>query len=294
MTIRPVIALLLFASALPSSGGDVAAPTQPPLARNLMTAAEALAPAFNGQPVAIIATRPASDGDAVLAAQATYLAKATTAALLRAGIRGLDAEDGHPLTVAYQKGKLGAEILFAPADAAHWQEKKKAAFVLQSTLSAGKSGVKLHWQAIDLVKLRPLKAIDLPPIPVEALADQPDLRLLPETNLKLLLFAGGNIGVGIDRGECWDLPAHVLKANGFPVPGYDFGREVPVAEALPGDVLSIDANGFHHVMLLVKPAPNLAGALIYHQNVNGQRVVVCDTFPQKMRDGVLVWRPGAK
>lgn len=286
--------VMLLAMSMPLSAGDAAAPAQPPLARNLMTAAEALAPVFNGQPVAIIATRPTVDGDAALTGHATYLAKATTAALLRAGIRGMDAEDGHPLTVAYPKGKLTADILFAQADAAHWQEKKKAAFVLQSTASASKAGVKLRWQVIDLVKLKPVKSIDLPAVPAESLADQPELNLLPEMNITLLLFAGGNIGVGIDRGECWDLPAHVLKAKGIPVPGYDFGRPVPVDEALPGDVLSNDTNGNHHVMLLMKPAPNLSGALIYHQNVNNQRFVVCDTFPMKMRDGVIVWRPGRK
>ena len=47
-------------------------------------------------------------------------------------------------------------------------------------------------------------------------------------------------------------------------------------------------------MLLMKQAANLAGALIYHQNVNNQRFVVCDTFPMKMRDGLLIWRPGQK
>lgn len=288
------ILALLLAAMLPMAGGEISAQAQSPLARNLLTAAEALVPLFNGQPVGIIATRPTIDGDVALSATAAYLAKMTTAALLRAGIRGMDAEEGHPLTVAYAKGKLASDIFFSQADATHWQEKKKATFILQSTATASKAGVKLHWQVIDLIKLRPLKAIDLPMISAEAIADQSDLRLLPETNIKLLLFAGGNIGEGIDRGECWDLPAHVLKANGFQVPGYHFGREVPIAEALPGDVLSIDANGFHHVMLLMKPAPNLAGALIYHQNVNGQRFVVCDNFPQKMRDGIVVWRPGEK
>ena len=295
MSIYPTrLLILLLSMVLSLSAGEAAVPTQPPLARNLMTAAEALAPVFNGQPVAILATRPTIDGDAPLTAHAAYLAKATTAALLRAGVRGLDAEDGHPLTVAYPKGKLTADILFAPADAQHWQEKKKAAFVLQSTASTSKAGVKLRWQVIDLVKLKPVKAIDLPVIPAESLADQPDLNLLPEMNIKLLLFAGTNIGIGIDRGECWDLPAHVLKANGISVPGYNFGREVPLADALPGDVLSNDTNGNHHVMLLMKPAANLSGALIYHQNVNNQRFVVCDTFPMKMRDGIIVWRPGKK
>ncbi len=295
MSIQPAPLLFLLLAMSPSMpGSETAAPTQLPLARNLMTAADALAPLFNGQPVGIIATRPTIDGDATLTTNAAYLAKATTAALLRAGIRGMDAEDGHPLTVTYPKGKLTVDILFTQADATYWQEKKKAAFVLQSTASTSKAGVKLHWQVIDLVKLKPLKAIDLPTIPDGSLTDQPELNLLPEMNIKLLLFAGGNIGVGIDRGECWDLPAHVLKANGISVPGYNFGREVPIADALPGDVLSNDTNGNHHVMLLMKPAANLSGALIYHQNVNNQRFVVCDTFPMKMRDGVIIWRPGQK
>ena len=87
--------ILLMGIALPMIGGEATAPAQLPLARNLMTAAEALAPVFNGQPVGIIATRPTIDGDTALTANATYLAKATTAALLRAGLRGFDAEDGH-------------------------------------------------------------------------------------------------------------------------------------------------------------------------------------------------------
>ena len=75
---------------------------------------------------------------------------------------------------------------------------------------------------------------------------------------------------------------------------YDFGQEVPIAEALPGDVLSIDANGFHHVMLLVQPTAELKDARIYHQNANAKRFVVIDIFPQKMRNGIKVWRPGKR
>ena len=109
MSIYPTpLLILLLTMTLPMIGGEAAAPAQPPLARNLMTAAEALAPLFNGQPVGIIATRPTIDGDTALTANATYLAKATTAALLRAGIRGLDAEDGHLLTVTYPKGWTAA------------------------------------------------------------------------------------------------------------------------------------------------------------------------------------------
>ena len=51
---------------------------------------------------------------------------------------------------------LDAQDLFAQADATHWQEKKKAAFVLQSTASTSKAGVKLRWQVIDLAKLKRL------------------------------------------------------------------------------------------------------------------------------------------
>jgi hypothetical protein len=260
---------------------------------NLLVAGEAVEKLINGQPLAIIATRSATDADPVNQEQANYLAKQTMAALLRAGIRGMDAEIGHPLTVTYNKGKLAGELLFGEADATYWNKEKKAAFVLQSIMTPGKTGARLRWRLFDLATMRPLKSIDLPPISDEELTSKSDFTFLPEMNIKLLLFAGDNIGKPIDRGECWDLPAHCLKANGFRVPGYNFGKEVPIAEALPGDVLSNDTNGNHHVMLLVKPTAELSGALIYHQNTNNRRFVVCDDFPSSMRKGILVWRPGA-
>ena len=103
-----------------------------------------------------------------------------------------------------------------------------------------------------------------------------------------------NLGKQVGRGECWRLPATWLKKNGYVVKGYDFGTEVSLKEALPGDVLTNDTNGNHHVMLLCKPAPNLAGARIYHQNWNRRRFVVEDTFPMKMREGIKVWRPNVR
>jgi hypothetical protein len=45
-------------------------------------------------------------------------------------------------------------------------------------------------------------------------------------------------------------------------------------------------------MLLVQPTPKLLAAPIYHQNVNGKREVIIDTFPAKMLEGIKVWRPG--
>jgi hypothetical protein len=265
---------------------------KPGLKNFLLVASQAIEKLINGQPLAIIATRSATDEDPASQEQAAYLAKQSQAALLRAGIRGLDAEFGHPLSVTYKKGKLAGELLFGQADATYWNKEKQAAFVLQSVMTTGKTGARLRWRLYDLTSMKLVQSIDLPPISDEELSAKTDLALLPEMNIKLLLFAGDNIGKPIDRGECWDLPAHCLKANGFQVPGYNFGKEVPIAEALPGDVLSNDTNGNHHVMLLVKPTDDLSGALIYHQNTNSRRFVVCDKFPSSMRNGILVWRPG--
>jgi hypothetical protein len=265
---------------------------KPGLKNHLQVAGEAIEKLVAGQPLAIIATRSATDLDPAALEQSIYVAQQTMAALLRAGIRGMDAEVGHPLTITYHKEKLAGELLFTQADATYWNKQKKASFVLQSVLIPGKTSARLRWRLFDLTTLRPLQSIDLPPITNEELTAKVDFELLPKMNVKLLLFAGDNIGNPIDRGECWDLPAHCLKENGFKVPGYNFGKEVPIVEALPGDVLSNDTNGNHHVMLLVKPTDNLSGALIYHQNSNNKRFVVSDTFPTSMRKGIIVWRPG--
>lgn len=269
-------------------------PDRDALRANLLKAGQAIEAATKCEVVAFLATRPAVEGDASLTKQAAFLTVATVKAVQRAGVRGLDGEAGHPVTACYVAGKLPAGVMFTPEDAAYWQKTKQARFVLQSVLTSAKDRLKLRWQLIDLDKGNVGLAINIPPMPAALVDTSPDLDLLPDFNACLLLQAGDNIGVKIHRGECWDIAGPWLAEHGYRpnTLEYDFGQEVPIAEALPGDVLSIDANGFHHVMLLVQPTAELKDARIYHQNANGKRSVVIDTFPQKMRNGIRVWRPG--
>jgi hypothetical protein len=263
------------------------------LAKNLLRAASALVAIIQDKPVAIVRTRATTDADASLIAHAAYLSDATIDAILRQGLRGFDAEESRPLTINYQKGKLAGTLLFKEDDAHHWKEKQKAEFILQSTTSSSKAGIKLRWQLIELQKFSVKQTIDLPIIPEADIASKPDLQLLPKMNRTLLLFAGARIGEKIDRGECWDLPARVLKDHGVKVRGYNFGKSVPIEQALPGDVLTNDTNGNGHVMLLMRPTDTLIGALIYHQNTNKRLFIVPDTFPANMQAGIMVWRPGS-
>lgn len=288
--------ILLLTCLLASTwcAAETANPERDALRSNLLKAGQAIEAATKGEVVALLGARPAQEGDVVLTKQAAFLTVATAKAVLRAGVRGLDGEAGRPVTVRYVAGKLPTGVLFGPDDATYWQKTKKARFVLQSVMTMAKDRLKLRWQLVDLDKGKIGPTIDLPPAPAAFIETAPDLDLLPDFNACLLLQAGNNIGVQIDRGECWDIAGPWLAEHGYhpKAPGYDFGREVPIAEALPGDVLSIDANGFRHVMLLVQPTADLKDARIYHQNVNGKRCVVIDTFPQKMRNGIKVWRPG--
>lgn len=281
------LATTLFAGEAGSADHDA-------LRANLLKAGQAIEAATKGEVVAFLGTRPAVEGDASLTKPAAFLTVATVKAVLRAGVRGLDGEAGHPVTARYVAGKLPSGVLFTPEDVTYWQKTKQARFVLQSVLTSAKDRLKLRWQLIDLDKGKVASAIDLPPVPTALIDTEPNLDLLPDFNACLLLQAGDNIGVKIHRGECWDIAGPWLAEHGYRPNSleYDFGQEVPITEALPGDVLSIDANGFHHVMLLVQPTAELKDARIYHQNANGKRFVVIDTFPQKMRNGLKVWRPG--
>lgn len=117
-----------------------------------------------------------------------------------------------------------------------------------------------------------------------------EVTFLPMRNTAVLAYAIRNIGKQVDRGECWDLPAVPLKATGFSPPGYNFGRKVSWEEALPGDVLSIDNEKYHHVMVLLKSAEKKTNARILHQG--GGLNVELARFPEQYVDDIVVWRPG--
>ncbi len=116
-----------------------------------------------------------------------------------------------------------------------------------------------------------------------------DPSLLPPLNAKILAFAQASIGQQVGNGECWTLGAEALAVAGAQPPEvYDFGEEIPLDKALPGDILQfysakfVDGNSY-----LIMGAPNHTGVLsnisgtrwtMLNQNVNGDRRVQPTTF----------------
>ena len=82
-----------------------------------------------------------------------------------------------------------------------------------------------------------------------------------------------------------------LKARGFTPQGYDFGTKVSFKDALPGDVVTIDAYGHYHVMVLWQKRGSLGASSILHQNWDGKRHVMLMRYPAKMIKGSILWRP---
>jgi hypothetical protein len=134
-----------------------------------------------------------------------------------------------------------------------------------------------------------------------------DASLLPPLNAKILAFAQASIGQQIGNGECWTLGAEALAVAGAQPPEvYDFGDEIPLDKALPGDILQfysakfVDGNSY-----LIMGAPNHTGVLsnisgsrwtMLNQNVNGDRRVQPTTFNiEQLTEGTItVYRAVAR
>lgn len=261
----------------------------------LLQAAQHFSQLIGQGTVAITNTRPATDVEESLKTQAGFTTIVTQGSLLKVGVRAILIEKDRPLKPKYLKNRLKRGPQFTMEDALFMRDKKQVDFILQSRLAYTSKQYTIIWELFNVKTQRPVDNIRFPKFrDTELLKTASKWSYLPNSNICLLKFAKENIGKQIGRGECWDLPAVWLRQNGFVVKGYDFGTEVSIAESMPGDVLTIDANGHHHVMLLAIPKPNLKGAKIYHQNTSGRRFVVEDTFPMSMRNGIKVWRPNVR
>ena len=261
----------------------------------LQQAAAQVAQGVGTRTVAVAQTRPGNDNEDALKEQADVMSRVTHGSLLMMGVRAIQFEDQRALEPTYSNHRLRRGTQFTLDDVAFLRDEKKADFLLQSRFHQSRDQFTLIWEMYDLSTRRLVGTIRFPSFrDEEVFTAAATWTFLPEANAGLLEFARENLGKQVGRGECWDLPATWLRANGYVVNGYDFGTEVTLAEALPGDVLTNDENGNHHVMLLWKPAANLAEARIYHQNTNGRRFVVEDDIPKKMLEGLKVWRPNVK
>lgn len=214
-------------------------------------------------------------------------------ALLARSVRifpsGIDWTPGYQTkTGLFSKAKF-----FNSKEPSDLKNRKANLLLLSRTLSRG-GKLRIQVELIDLVSKKTVFGTGVPIVRITQASVISSAQFLPPMNVKVLLQAIGNFGKQIDRGECWDLPASALEKTGFRVRGYDFGRKVAWPDALPGDVLTIDNEKYHHVMVLLKPAREKSSAIILHQNWGRKRFVMEMTFPKKYSEDLIVWRPGVR
>jgi hypothetical protein len=109
-------------------------------------------------------------------------------------------------------------------------------------------------------------------------------------NAKILEFGRSNLGKKVGNGECYELAtAAIAAAGGQPSRGNDFGEETALSELLPGDILQFYnvhlRSAQHGVWTLGDPGHtaivsrvNGLVVSVYHQNINGQKIVREDTL----------------
>ena len=193
------------------------------------------------------------------------------------------------------KGKFSVKSLLGPAGLDHLRNTKGIQFL---AISQVREKDKKTILAVQCVDLKTGKQTSKREIPLPDKADAEMLRrveLLPPRNVKILVHAATHLGKQVGRGECWDVPAEPLQRDGFTVQGYDFGTKVSWADALPGDVITIDNGKDYHVMVLLEPAKQIKQSRILHQNWNKQRFVVTDRLPGSYPvQDLIIWRPGVR
>lgn len=126
-----------------------------------------------------------------------------------------------------------------------------------------------------------------------------DTSTIPPLNARILAFAQASSGKQVGNGECWTLGAEALAVAGAKPPEvYDFGDEISLDKALPGDILQfysakfVDGNSY-----MIMGAPNHTGVLsnisgtrwtMLNQNVNGDRRVQPTTFNiEQLTEGTI-------
>ncbi len=125
-------------------------------------------------------------------------------------------------------------------------------------------------------------------------------------NQKVVVWARGQLKKRVGRGECWDLADHALRQAGArssttrgPKDDYDWGQEIPIIAAVPGDILqfrdhvvmstttvtttwangtitalpdAVPANRPHHTAIVVGVAPGVLTILEQHVKPGGDHV----------------------
>jgi hypothetical protein len=300
----PVLLLLLALSPTDAPARQDAAKkpsdlpkAQAALEQSAVQAAQAMLKTFHDERVALLDLRPAVE-NAAAAETAPLLQNLLLQVFLREGVLVFPYEQDRKLEVPYKDGKLpkgpllGADDLKTLAD-------RKVKYAIVPTLVVRDSGSAVMIHGWDLVKGQPALETGVGPVPTKKFP-VPDLcstEVLPELNLKVISYAAANFGQQVDRGECWDLPAHPLRAAGGKVDGYKFGKEIPWEEGRAGDVITFGTSGDTggHVVVLFRWTKTKADATILHQNVNNVRKVMFGNLgsveSNKAGQKFALWRP---
>lgn len=267
------------------------------LEQSAVQAAQTLLKAFKDDRAAMVDLRPAVE-NAAAAANAPALQSYLLQVFLREGVMIYPYEQGKKLEVKYKDGKLSKSFPLGPDDLKSLAE-RKVKYAVVPVLVARDSGSAVTIEAYDLEKVQPAASTGVGPIPTKKfpLPDLCSAEVLPPLNLKVISFAVAQFGQQVDRGECWDVPANPIRANGGRVDGYTFGKQIPWEEGRAGDVITFGTSGDTggHVVVLFRWTRNKADATILHQNVNNVRRVMFGNLgsveANKAGQKFALWRP---
>jgi hypothetical protein len=133
---------------------------------------------------------------------------------------------------------------------------------------------------------------------------------IPELNQKIVSIVRKQIGTTVDRGECWDLAALVLKQTGAKWDGaYQFGKKVdPVKDCVyPGDIIQFEGveikytkgrivyeeSMLHHTAVIIEVKGKGVYVLAHQNTGNSGRTVGLSDLDLKtiVKGKYLIYRP---
>jgi hypothetical protein len=299
--LQVALGALLFAA-----GAGTTAPAAPPtdlqkaqaaLEQSASQAGQAMLKVFKDEAVAWLDLRPAAE-NAEASADTPLLQGFLLQAFLKSGLLIFPFEQERKLDVKYKDGKLAKGIWLGPDDLKVLADRKVKYFIVPQLL-ARDSGHAVTMTAYNVDKAQMALETGVAPIPTKKfpLSALCANEILPPLNVHVLTFAAANIGRTVDRGECWDVPAHPLRADGAKVDGYTFGKEISWEAGLPGDVITFGTSGDTggHVVVLFRWAKVRADATLLHQNWNNKRLIMIAGLSiveaGKTGQKFTLWRP---
>jgi hypothetical protein len=261
-------------------------------------AIEAVSGAVGNARVACLDLRPFLDDPAAHRDAATLQASLYQR-FLAAGVLLFPCEKSRKFDVKYEYGKLPPKGPLIPDAEVPALTSQGVGWLLVGRLLPDDAGGTARLELYDLRTHKQAMRADLGSLPTKRfpMAEVCGPERIPPRNLRILEFAVENLGRAAGSGECWDLPAIPIQADGGSVQGYNFGKLIPWEEGRPGDVLTFGESGATggHVVVVLRWEKERSRASILHQNWGGSRVVMLaansDVEPFKPGQAPRLWRP---